>query len=267
MLKKFLIQKKIDKSSEVIKKALLKFPKGSVVLAWTGGKDSTLILWMTINVCKKNNLSLPKLMFINEGDLFPEIEAFTKRISKEWGLKVNEVKNDDVLKQVKKLNDKVFVKKLNKRNKDELKKLGFNNDFFNFEPESMVGNHLMKTVPMNLFIEKNRIKALITGIRRDEQEARANEVYFSPRKNPDHTRVHPILHFSEKDVWTATHANNIPFVELYKKGYRSLGARSSTAKPSDIPAWMQDLEHTTERVGRRQDKEKIMEKLRKLGYM
>jgi len=36
---------------------------------------------------------------------------------------------------------------------------------------------------------------------------------------------------------------------------------------ADIPAWGQDLENTVERAGRRQDKEKTMDRLRKLGYM
>jgi phosphoadenosine phosphosulfate reductase len=116
-------------------------------------------------------------------------------------------------------------------------------------------------------LEKRKIKALITGIRWDEQEARANETYFSPRKKPPHNRVHPILHFREGDVWEAIHRFKIPYVKLYKEGYRSLGAKGTTIKPAEVPAWEQDLEKTTERVGRRQDKEKIMERLRKLGYM
>ena len=34
-----------------------------------------------------------------------------------------------------------------------------------------------------------------------------------------------------------------------------------------VSSWEQDLENTPERAGRRQDKEKAMERLRKLGYM
>lgn len=37
----------------------------------------------------------------------------------------------------------------------------------------------------------------ITAVRWDEQEARKNEAYISPRENPSHTRIHPILHFCE----------------------------------------------------------------------
>ena len=60
---------------------------------------------------------------------------------------------------------------------------------------------------------------------------------------------------------------DIPICELYKSGYRSLGARVSTTKMTDKPAWEQDLENTYERGGRRQDKEELMAKLRSLGYM
>jgi len=125
----------------------------------------------------------------------------------------------------------------------------------------------MKTVAMNIYLEATKADALITGIRWDEQEARANEIYFSPRKLPKHTRIHPILHLKEKDVWEATHKYKLPYVDLYEKGYRSLGAKVTTLKPSDKPAWKQDLDHTTERVGRQQDKEQIMKRLRDLGYM
>jgi phosphoadenosine phosphosulfate reductase len=79
--------------------------------------------------------------------------------------------------------------------------------------------------------------------------------------------VHPILHFKERDIWNTIHKNEIPFCSLYYQGYRSLGAKGSTSKASDIPAWEQDLDNTPERVGRSQEKEDIMEKLRDLGYM
>ena len=68
-------------------------------------------------------------------------------------------------------------------------------------------------------------------------------------------------------MWDATFAFEIPFCTLYNHGYRSLGARITTVKAADVPAWEQDLENTMERGGRRQDKESIMEKMRNLGYM
>ena len=53
----------------------------------------------------------------------------------------------------------------------------------------------------------------------------------------------------------------------YFEGFRSLGSEISTEKSEQEPAWLQDLENTTERAGRAQDKEDLMERLRDLGYM
>jgi phosphoadenosine phosphosulfate reductase len=261
------LEDKIDKCLETIEEAYLRFPLGHMAVAFTGGKDSTLLLWLVREHAQSQNRGLPKAIFINEGHLFDEVRQFVERIGSEWNLDLHEARNDDVLKQVQGVGDVVSVAALNDRNRAELDRLGFAEESFPFEPESYVGNHLMKTVAMNLWLEETDTRALMTGIRWDEQVARAAETYFSERRDPDHTRVHPILHLSERDVWQATHSLGIPFVELYRQGYRSLGAKHTTTKISDLPAWEQDLDGTAERSGRRQDKEGIMDRLRELGYM
>ena len=63
-----------------------------------------------------------------------------------------------------------------------------------------------------------------------------------------------------------THAD-IPISPKYFEGFRSLGTERGSAKSDDRPAWLQDLDGTTEREGRAQDKEDLMERLRDLGYM
>ena len=70
-------------------------------------------------------------------------------------------------------------------------------------------------------------------------------------------RIHPILHFSEKDIWEYTKHFGVPYVDLYDKGYRSLGEKPFT-KP--VPAG------GNERSGREREKEELMQRLRKLGY-
>jgi len=266
-------QELIDKSKEVIKKAFEKHDPSKCAITWTGGKDSTSDLWIIRQVCVEENIPLPQVITIDEGDAFPEITDFLVTISKKWNIDLKWLCNFDVLTAcLSHLGNIVQVNRLNKRNQEELKRIDFNEDSFIFEAESFAGNHLMKTVVLNQFIEESGIKLLFMALRRDEQAARKEDEYFTHKEGghlmPEHDRVSPILHFTERDIWDNTHLHNLPYCSLYRIGYRSLGARSSS-NPGDIevPAWEQDLENVPERAGRRQDKEKVMDRLRKLGYM
>ena len=107
------LEKKIEKSKEIIKKAFEKFEREKIAVAWTGGKDSTLLLWLVREVCKELNIDLPKIMFIDEGDVFEEVLEFVEKVKKKWNLDVVRVRNDDVLKQVNKVGDIVKVDLLN----------------------------------------------------------------------------------------------------------------------------------------------------------
>jgi phosphoadenosine phosphosulfate reductase len=258
---------KIEYSKKIIRESLARFSNDELYVAWTGGKDSTTMLWLFHESCKELNVTMPKAMFIDEGSVFDEIFTFVNTVKKEWGIKVEIIKNHDVSDKAANLGDPIYIADLNERNRKEIEKLEYTEKMFPFEPESLVGNHLMKTVAMNMFIETNAVQAISTAIRWDEQSARIKEDFFSHRTDPDHTRIQPILHFSERDIWSTIHEYRIPFCSLYYQGYRSLGAKGSTSKISDIPAWEQDLENTPERVGRGQEKEAIMGQLRDLGYM
>jgi phosphoadenosine phosphosulfate reductase len=270
--RKAVLVKKIDDSRKVIHEAFDRFAPEELAIAWTGGKDSTLTLWIIRQVCQDRGLKTPKCLVIDEGDTFEEIEDFVEQVKKKWNLDVEVSKNEDVLKAADyRLGTLVRVADLSERNRAEIQRIGYEEEEFPFEAESFVGNHLMKTVVFNQFIERNNIKGIFQGLRWDEQAARRNDQYFSEREggylSPPHNRICPILHFTERDIWDATLTFAIPFCGLYKQGYRSLGAKTTSRKSSDVPAWEQDLEHTGERDGRRQDKEKAMESMRKLGYM
>jgi phosphoadenosine phosphosulfate reductase len=263
----------VKKSKEIVKEAFEKCDLDEIAVTWTGGKDSTLQLWIIRQFCVENNIDLPKVMTIDEGDAFPEINDFLITYSKKWNVDLHWMTNFDVLAAaMSHLNNTVLVKDLNERNKAELKRIGSDKKSFTFEAESYEGNHLMKTVMFNTFIENHDIKLMFVALRRDEHAARKDDSYFTYKEDgylvPEHTRVSAILDFTERDLWNTYHSYNIPYCSLYEIGYRSLGARS-TSNPGDIgvPAWKQDLENVPERAGRRQDKEKSMARMRKLGYM
>ena len=263
---------KVAISQEIIREAYARYPLEKLAVAWTGGKDSTVVLWLIREVCRADGLCCPTCFCIDEGDMFDEVRAFLARYAADWGLALEMVHNEDVSRAAGGvLGARVAVSALNARNRAEVARLGYTEETFPYEPESYVGNHLMKTAALNQFLEERGIAAFFEGIRWDEQEARSKETYFSPREgtstSPAHDRVSPILHFTERDVWAAIHTFDIPYCALYEQGYRSLGARVTTAPADTVPAWEQDLEHTPERGGRRQDKEGLMKRLRELGYM
>jgi phosphoadenosine phosphosulfate reductase len=218
---------KIRSSERVLSSALSKFETSKIAIAWTGGKDSTVILHM-IRILQGTRISLP-VVFIDTGLHFDETLKFVKKIEKEWKLNLYRLQDKTGLANYKKEKNRTKKKEIARKMKIKAIKRG---------------------------IKKYKWKALIIGIRWDEHQARANEVYFSRRK--DHIRIHPILHFTEKDIWDYIKEFNISYNPLYDLGYRSIGEKPFTKPVKD--------KKLPERAGREKEKEKIMKKLRLLGY-
>lgn len=250
--------------SEVVLTQALDAKRKSVIV-WTGGKDSTLVLYLAIQVARESGTKVPPLLIVDHGQHFPETWSFIADIPKQEGLDVIVAKNENLLRAAQGA-EKVELRALDTENQEEALKAGLEGEEIEVSLGSVVGNHLLKTVPLNQALRKHSFDTAITGIRWDENRARATEVFFSERAEPPHTRVHPILPWTEMEVWKFTLDNDLPIHPLYRLGYRSFdGVKDS--KPTDKrPAWEQDLEASKERAGRSQDKEEIMERLRALGY-
>lgn len=219
------LEEKVDKGIEVVREAYDKFDDPAI--AWTGGKDSTLILHMVKEI-HDGEIPSPAL-FIDSTFEFPETYEFVDKISEEWGVDVHVAKAEEL------------VEKYHETEDEEKKKEIW---------------HHMKIRAIDQALDENGWDALLVGIRWDEHPARSEETYFSPRE--DHTRVHPILHFTEADVWAYISSNDLPYHPLYDKGYRSIDAQGYTHPVEDPDA--------PERAGRDPEKEKIMQRLRELGY-
>ncbi len=289
---------KMEKAIEVTRRGLEEYESPAVM--WTGGKDSTLTLYFVAQVAEKHDLEVPPAVFIDHYQHFDELLDFVDHWADEWDLDVIFARNENVGQLADTPGEEIAVSDLNEQNQHHVRDiLEYEEDTFPFLLDTYVGNHLLKTVALNETLEAEGIDGIISGIRWDEQEARADETFFSPRHDPEiyppHDRIQPILQFEERAVWDAfwnfvvpdtvedypmghvpqdyddlpnglSH-DALPVSPKYFEGFRSLGSEVSTDKADNEPAWLQNLEETTERAGRAQDKEDLMGRLRDLGYM
>lgn len=289
---------KLEKGVEVVEIALEAYSNPAIL--WTGGKDSTLVLYLVAEVAKQNDYDIPPAVFIDHFQHFDVVHEFVDYWADKWDVEMIVARNDSVGTLADAPGDRIRVDELNERNKHEVRNvLKYEDDDFPFLLDTLVGNHLLKTVALNDTLEEYGFDGIITGVRWDEQAARADETFFSPRqdaeKYPPHDRIHPILQFEERAVWDAMWTvvvpdsvpgypaghqprtstdlpegiapEDLPINPKYFEGFRSLGSEVSTTRSADQPAWVQDLDSTGERDGRAQDKEGLMERLRDLGYM
>jgi sulfate adenylyltransferase subunit 2 len=240
-----------------------------LAMLWSIGKDSTALLWM-VRKAFLGDVPFP-LVLLDTGMEFPEVYAFRDRLVQDWSLPV-----------------------VNQPCPPE------NSVDQTLPPEAR--HAARKTAGLRALIAREKYRGIVLGIRRDEQAIRAKERIVSPRNGdgswdprtqppelweyfsfdvPDgaHVRIHPLLHWTEVDIWRYTLREQIPYVPLYAardgKRYRSLGEsnitfpiRSHAATLEEIIAEVETTREP-ERAGRAMDAESedAFERLRASGYM
>ncbi|MBK18269.1 MAG: sulfate adenylyltransferase [Rhodospirillaceae bacterium] len=241
----------------------------NIAMLWSLGKDSNVMVWLARKAFF-GHIPFP-LVHVDTGKKFPEMYEFRDRYSDEWGAKlitgtcppVEEMDQD-------------------------------------LPPAAR--SAARKTAGLNNLIAEHGFQGVIAGIRRDEEGTRAKERVFSPRgegnawdvrnQPPEfwdqfrtkvaegtHLRIHPLLHWSEIDIWRYIGQEKIPVVDLYfsknGKRYRSLGdqdithpVESDARTVEEIIAELNETD-TAERSGRLMDHERedAFEALRSRGYM
>jgi phosphoadenosine phosphosulfate reductase len=225
--KKDPLYNKYLKTINILKKVNKQYSYNDLAIAWKGGKDTTTLMHI-IRTFHKG--IIPYKVFFNDTTLeFKEVYSFIDQVKQLWNLRLTKVKHSE--EELKK-----YYSEKNQIKRKELARL-------------------MKITAIKSGLKKLNIKGYMLGIRRDENPARQNEKHFSSRK--DHIRIHPLLDFTEQDIWKYIKFFGVPYLNLYDKGYRSIGEKPFTKK---VP------KGGYERTGRDQEKEKTMTRLRQLGY-
>jgi len=269
-----------------------------LAMLWSIGKDSTVLLHLARKAFF-GHIPFP-LIHIDTSFKIPEMIEYRNKLAKELKFNLIVGQNKEALRTKQTFPDgnvdRITCCKLLKT---EALKNTLSGNFIRYKFDHELG----------VFVEdpnKEAYTGVIVGVRADEEGSRSKERYFSPRdKNSDwdigdqppelwnqfktefapntHVRIHPLLDWTELNIWEYIDRENIPVVSLYfdngnGKRYRSLGCYpctfpiESTAK--NVKEIIEELKsgklvNIAERSGRAQDKDGggTLEELRREGYM
>jgi sulfate adenylyltransferase subunit 2 len=270
----------------------------SLGMLWSIGKDSTVLLWLTRKAFF-GHVPFP-LIHIDTSFKIPEMIQYRDRLVAEWGLNLIYGQNEAALAANQTYPDGAVdriaccsllkTEALKRTLSGEWPRYKFNHTTKSYERDR-------NTDPFT---------GVIVGARADEEGSRSKERYFSPRTNQNawdvgdqppefwnqyktdfapgtHVRIHPLLDWTELNIWEYIERENIPVVDLYfdhgaGTRYRSLGCGpctqpvvSTATSVSDIIVELRSgrFANIAERSGRAQDAADGggLETLRRDGYM
>ncbi|GFO61500.1 sulfate adenylyltransferase [Geomonas silvestris] len=257
-----------DRSMYILREAYKNFE--NLCMLWSMGKDSTVLLWL-VRKAFFGHCPIP-LVHIDTSYKIPEMIEYRDRTAREWGLNLVVGQNRAALA-----------------------------DGMHPTRGTFACCCALKTEALRQLLAEHGYTGVIVGVRSDEEGTRAKERYFSPRdSNNDwdfkdqppelwdqfktrfepgtHLRIHPLLDWSEINIWEYIEREAIPVIPLYfERGngqrYRSLGCAPCTApiasRARSVTEIIAELRasRVAERSGRAQDAERGMERLHKDGYM
>ena len=270
----------------------------SLGMLWSIGKDSTVLLWLARKAFF-GHVPFP-LIHIDTAFKIPEMIAYRDRLAGEWSLNLIYGENRVALDAKQTFPDGAVdrltccgllkTEALRKTLSGEWPRYRFNVATHAYEADQ-------NTEPFT---------GIIAGVRADEEGSRSKERYFSPRNTQStwdigdqppefwnqyktefapgtHVRIHPLLDWTELNIWEYIDREQIPTVSLYYnqgdgKRYRSLGCypcthpvESQARNPKEIIEELRTgkFANIAERSGRAQDSEDGggLETLRRDGYM
>jgi sulfate adenylyltransferase subunit 2 len=285
-----------DTSIHILREAYANFK--NLGMLWSIGKDSTVLLWLTRKAFFGH---VPfTLVHVDTTYKIPEMIVYRDNLVRQWRLNLIYGINEEAVRAGRTFPDgkidRITCCKLLKTDalvntiNGTWTRYRFNHETTKYEPEQ----------------NPEPFDGILAGIRADEEGSRSKERYFSARnltslweieqQPPEfwnhfktefapgtHVRIHPLLDWTELNIWEYIQREQIPTVSLYYnqgdgKRYRSLGCYPCTSpidsKSRTVEEIVEELrngklKNIAERSGRAQDKDDGggLETLRRGGYM
>lgn len=285
-----------SQSVYILREAYREFKQ--LVMLWSIGKDSTVLLHLARKAFL-GHVPFP-LMHVDTTYKIAEMIEYRDRLARQWKLNMIFGRNDEALAARQTFPDGLATRtQCCAALKTEALKKTLSGQWPRWVLDHATGQYV-KTTGGEPFT------GVIVGARADEEGSRSKERYFSPRDQHNewdvgdqppelwnqfktdfapgtHVRIHPLLDWTELNVWEYIQREDIPVVSLYfdqGKGirYRSLGCWPCTqpveSTARNVGEIIEELRggkfaNIAERSGRQQDKEDGygLEALRRDGYM
>jgi phosphoadenosine phosphosulfate reductase len=170
------------------------FPKSTVLTSSFGAQSAVLL-----HMATRQQPDLPVLL-LDTGYLFPEtyqfIDALTERLS--LNLKVYRPLQSAAWQEAR-------YGKLWEQGLEGITRY----------------NQLNKLEPMDRAVRELRAKAWISGVRRGQSEERGKMEVLGLKDGL--LRLHPLIEWSDKDIFDYLKTHDLPYHPLWEKGYTSIG--------------------------------------------
>ncbi|NLT64971.1 MAG: sulfate adenylyltransferase subunit 2 [Acidobacteria bacterium] len=284
------------RSIYILREAYREF--SNLCMLWSIGKDSTVLLWLARRAFFGH---VPfSLLHIDTHFKIPEMIQYRDRMAREWKLNMVYGENDEAISCRKTFPDGHADRITCCRSlKSEALRRTLSGEWPRYRMDHASGEYVRE-------LNRKPYTGVIVGVRADEEGSRSKERYFSSRDKdhewdiadqpPElwnqfktdfapgtHVRVHPLLDWTELNIWEYIEREGIAVVPLYfnqgnGKRYRSLGCFPCTHPVDSDARTVRDIieelrtgkfANIAERSGRAQDREDGggLETLRREGYM
>ena len=172
-----------------------------LVMSTSFGVQSAMMLHMATRVWPE----IP-VIFVDTGYLFPETYRFAEKLRKRFSL-----------------NLKVYTPLWTGARQEAIFGKRWEQDLEQLEAY----NRDNKVEPMNRALQDLRAKAWLSGLRRVQSKSRADLPVVQRQKRT--VKIHPVVDWTEKDVYEYMVEHDLPFHPLWEQGYVSVGDWHSTA--------------------------------------